>query len=145
MPATVARQETVALPDPLAMIEGATAPQVRPSGTMSVSVTFPVKPFSALMVAVEFPKMPALTGAGEVALIVKSVKLKMAVASRDAFPGEPVPPIVIVKVPAIVEVHDSFEEAVAFLASVTGETVKTRQERPLGIVLFVSAIDPAKF
>jgi hypothetical protein len=96
------------------------------------------------MVTFEFVKMPALTGAGEVALIVKSVKAKIIVARREAFPGEPVPPIVTVKVPAIVEEQDSLEEAVAFLTSVTGEGLKTLHERPVGIVS-VSAIDPAKF
>jgi hypothetical protein len=140
----VARQETVALPEPPVMTEGVTAPQVRPSGTNSVRVTFPAEPFSASMVTVEFAKMPALTGAGEVALIEKSVTVKIAVASRDAFPGEPAPAIVTVKVPATVEEHDSLEEAVAFLASVTGEGLKTLHERPAGTVS-VSVIDPAKF
>jgi hypothetical protein len=143
LPATVARHETVALPEP-PMLGGVTAPHVRPVGTISARVTFPAKPFSAPIVTVEFAKTPALTGPGDVALIVKSVTVKIAVARRDAFPGEPLPEIVTVKVPATVEEHDNLEEAVAFLASVTGEGLKTLHERPVGTVS-VSAIDPAKF
>jgi len=43
-------------------------------------VTVPVKPFSALMVTVEVAEMPALAAAGEVAVIAKSVNVKVAVA-----------------------------------------------------------------
>jgi hypothetical protein len=76
----VARQETVALPEPLVILAGIAAPQVRPGGTELVRLTVPAKPFRALMVIVEFAETPTLTGAGGVALIVKSVKLKTAVA-----------------------------------------------------------------
>ena len=125
-------------------LAGVIAPQDRPEGTVSLRVVVPLKPFRAPMVMVEFAEMPALTGAGEEALTVKSVKVKMAVAVRDEFPGEPLPPIVTVKVPATVEEQDKADAAVPFLASVTGETLKTRQERP-GSIVFVSAMDPAKF
>jgi hypothetical protein len=62
------------------MLEGVIALQVRPGGIVLPRVIVPVKPFRAPMVMVEFAKMPALTGAGEVALMVKSVKLNVAVA-----------------------------------------------------------------
>jgi hypothetical protein len=42
------------------------------------------------------------------------------------------------------EEQDRIEPAVPFLASVTGETLKTPHERPAGTVP-VSATDPAKF
>ena len=54
------------------------------------------------------------------------------------------PIIVTVKVPATVEEQDRVEAAVPFFVSVTGEALKTRQERPVG-TLSASVIDPAKF
>jgi len=62
------------------MVLGVIVPQLRPEGTVSVRVTVPVKLFSALMVMVEVVETPALAAAGEVAVIVKSVNVKMAVA-----------------------------------------------------------------
>jgi hypothetical protein len=45
-----------------------------------VKETTPVKPFRAVTVIVEVADWPALTEPGEVAAIVKSLKLKVAVA-----------------------------------------------------------------
>jgi len=51
-PATVALQDTVAVPE-LVTLPGVIAPQVRPAGTVSVRVTTPVNPFTAVTVIVE--------------------------------------------------------------------------------------------
>jgi len=50
--ATVALQETVAVPEPVTVL-GVIAPQVRPAGTVSVSVTTPEKPLTAVIVIVD--------------------------------------------------------------------------------------------
>jgi len=55
------------------------APQVSPAGTVSVRATTPVKPLTAVTVMVEVADWPALTAAGELAVIVKSLKLNVAV------------------------------------------------------------------
>jgi hypothetical protein len=65
-------QERVALPAPVTLF-GVIAPQVRPAGTVSVRLTAPVNPLTAVMVVVEIADEPAGTGAGEVAAILKSV------------------------------------------------------------------------
>jgi hypothetical protein len=61
-------------------LNGVIAPQVRPTGTVSVRATVPAKPFSAVTVIVDVAEEPAGTDAGEVAAMVKSTKLKVAVA-----------------------------------------------------------------
>lgn len=73
-------------------LDGVMAPQVRPDGTLSVSVTTPVKPLSAVTVMVEVEEPPAATEAGEEAVIVKSWKLKVAVVVWTS--GELVPVMV---------------------------------------------------
>src|SRR6266705_2160137 len=77
-PATVAEHETVALPEPVTL-PGVIAPQVRPAGTVSVRVTTPANPFTAVTVIVEVAELPTGTAAGEEAVIVKSTKLNVAV------------------------------------------------------------------
>lgn len=52
VPAVVELHETVAVPDPVTE-PGVIAPQVSPAGTVSVSVTTPAKPLSAVTVIVE--------------------------------------------------------------------------------------------
>ncbi len=79
VPAVVELQETVAVPE-LVTLVGVIAPQVRPAAGVSVRLTIPVKPFRAVIVMVEVADWPALTAAGEVAAMVKSLKLKVAVA-----------------------------------------------------------------
>jgi len=66
------------VPEPVIEL-GVIAPQVRPEGTVSVNVTTPAKPLTAVMVIVDVADWPTLTGAGEDAAIVKSTKLKVAV------------------------------------------------------------------
>lgn len=79
MPATVALHETVAVPE-LVTLVGEIAPQVRPDGTVSVRLTVPVNPLTAVMVIVEVADVPTVTAAGDDAAIVKSVTVKVAVA-----------------------------------------------------------------
>ena len=50
--ATVALQETVAVPEPVTVL-GVMAPQVNPAGTVSVRVTTPAKPLTAVTVIVD--------------------------------------------------------------------------------------------
>jgi hypothetical protein len=76
-PVVVELQVKVAEPDPVTL-PGVIAPQERPAGTLSVRVTTPAKPFRAVMVIVEVPEAGRVA-VGEVAAIVKSTKLKVAV------------------------------------------------------------------
>lgn len=69
--------ETVAVPEPV-MLPGVIEPQVRLEGRASVRLRTPVKPFTADSVIVEETVTPALTGAGAVAVIVKSWTLNSA-------------------------------------------------------------------
>ena len=86
--ATVAEQDKVAVPDPVTLA-GLIAAHVRPAGTVSVRLTTPAKPLTAVTVIVEVADWPALTAAGEVAAIVKSVKLKVAVVVWVSTPSVP--------------------------------------------------------
>ena len=61
----------MAVPEPV-MLLGVIEPQVRPDGTVSVRLTVPVKLFCPVTVMVEVADWPVFTGAGEVAVIVKS-------------------------------------------------------------------------
>ncbi len=62
-------------------LAGLMAVQVRPVGRgVSERLTVPAKPFTAVTVIVETAEEPAFTAAGEVAVIVKSTKVKLAVA-----------------------------------------------------------------
>lgn len=76
--ATVELHATVAVPEFVTLV-GVIAPQVRFAGTVSVKDTVPVKPLTAATVMVEVAEVPAWTAAGEVADIVKSVTVKVAV------------------------------------------------------------------
>ena len=51
-PATVALQDTVVVPEPV-ILPGVIAPHVRPAGTVSVSVTTPANPLTAVIVMVD--------------------------------------------------------------------------------------------
>ena len=70
--------ETVAVPE-LVTLAGLIAPQVRFAGTVSVKDTVPVKPLRAVTVIVEVAEVPAVTAAGDVAAMLKSVTVKVAV------------------------------------------------------------------
>ena len=60
------------------------------AGTVSVRLTVPVNPLTADTVIVEVADTPALTAAGEVAEIVKSVTVNVAVVECDRVPLVPV-------------------------------------------------------
>ncbi len=72
-------QETVAVPEST-MLDGEIAMQVRAEGTESVRAIVPANPFTAASVIVEVAEAPMMTEPGEVATIVKSVILNVAVA-----------------------------------------------------------------
>jgi len=76
--AVVEEQLRVAVPAPTTLA-GAIAPHVSPAGTVSVKLTVPAKPFTATIVIVEVADDPTVTEEGEVALIVRSTKLKLVV------------------------------------------------------------------
>ncbi len=77
--AVVELHDRVAVPEPVT-VPSVIAPHVRPAGTVSVKVTTPENPLTAVMVIVEVAEEPTVTDAGDVAAIVKSTKLKVAVA-----------------------------------------------------------------
>jgi hypothetical protein len=72
-------QETVAVPE-LVTLAGLISPQVNPDGRVSVRLTVPLKWLTAATVIVEVAETPELTAAGDVAVIVKSVTMNVAVA-----------------------------------------------------------------
>ncbi len=83
VPAAVALQERVAVAGDGGRVRlaGLIAVQVSPVGSgVSDRATVPAKPFTAVTVIVETAEEPAFTAAGEVAAIVKSTKVKVAVA-----------------------------------------------------------------
>ena len=90
MPASVALQIMVAVPDP-AMLVGVKAPQVNPEGIVSVSVTIPANLLTAVIVMVDVPEAPALT-VTELDAIAKSRNWKSAVA---LWTSEPLVPVIV--------------------------------------------------
>ena len=81
----------MAVPEPVT-VPGVIAPQVRPAGTVSVSVTMPANPLTAVIVMVDEADWPALTAAGDDAAMVKSTKLKVADA---VWTSEPLVPVTV--------------------------------------------------
>jgi len=75
--AVVEEQLKVAVPEPVTLA-GLKDPQVKPEGIVSVKVTVPVNPFTAVMVIVEEAEVFTVVE-GEVAAIVKSVTMNVAV------------------------------------------------------------------
>jgi hypothetical protein len=71
-------QETVAVPEPVTLV-GVIAPQVRLAGTVSVRLTVPANPLTAVIVMVEVAEVPTVTAVGEDAAIVKSRTVNVAV------------------------------------------------------------------
>lgn len=74
----------------MVILLGVMAPQVKLVGTVSVNATVPVKPLTAPTVIVEVAEVPTVTAAGDVAAIVKSVTVKVAVAEWLRVPLVPV-------------------------------------------------------
>ncbi len=84
MPATLALQDTDAVPEPGTLL-GVMLPQASPDGTVSVRLTIPPKLSREVTVTVVAAELPASIGPGELAAIVKSRYWKRAVAvcTRD--------------------------------------------------------------
>ena len=89
MPAALALHETVAVPEPV-RLEGLIDPQTRPDGTVSVRATTPLKWLIAVTVMVDVAELPALRGAGEEAVVLKSRNWKTAVVEWLRLPLVPV-------------------------------------------------------
>src|SRR5216683_984408 len=87
--AIVELQETVAVPE-LVTLRGLIAPQVKLAGTVSVRLTVPVNPLTAVTVIVEVAEVPTVTAAGDVAAMVKSVTVNVAVVECESVPLVPV-------------------------------------------------------
>ena len=111
-------------------LPGVMAPHVSPAGTVSVSVTVPLKTPTAVTVMVEVAEVPTVTAAGDVAVIEKSLllKVKVAVVECDRVPLVPV--IVTTNEPAVVELQPRV--AVPELVRLLG--VIAPQVRPVGTV-----------
>ena len=86
--AMVELQESVAVPE-LVRLFGVIAPQVRLAGTVSVRLMVPVNPLTAATVMVEEAAVPTVVD-GEVAVIVKSVTVNVAVVLWLRVPLVPV-------------------------------------------------------
>jgi hypothetical protein len=89
LPAIVELQATVAVPEFVTLV-GVIAPQIRLAGIVSVRLTVPVNPLTAETVIVEVAETPVVTAAGDVAEIVKSVTVKVAVVECARVPLVPV-------------------------------------------------------
>ncbi len=112
------------------MLLGVMAPQDRFGGTVSARLTTPENPLRAVTVIVEVADVPAITAAGELAAIVKSVKTNVALAEWDNPPLVPV--TVTVYVATIVELQESVALAVGGTVTLLG--VMDPQERFAGTV-----------
>src|SRR5437016_4441165 len=88
VPAVLELQDRVAVPE-FVTLPGVIAPQVRPDGTVSVKVTVPVNPLTAVTVMVEVRVVPTFPD-GDVAAMLKSVTVKVAVAEWESVPLVPV-------------------------------------------------------
>ena len=71
MPARVELQEIVAVPEPI-RLDGVIAPQFSPVGIAPVRLTVALNPLAGRSVIVDVAAVPAVTGAGVVAVSVKS-------------------------------------------------------------------------
>jgi hypothetical protein len=85
----LALQETVAVPEPVTLL-GVMLPHVRPDGTVSVRLTTPAKWFTLVTVIVVLGELPALSGLGELAVIVKFRYWKTEAAMWTSDPLVPV-------------------------------------------------------
>lgn len=77
------------------MLLGVIAPQLKPLGMVSVRVTTPVNPLSAVIVIVELGDWPTLAGAGDVAEIWKSGPDGTATATVAEWEREPLTPVTV--------------------------------------------------
>ena len=72
------------------MLLGVIVPQIKPDGMVSVRLIVPVNPLIAVNDIVEAAGIPTRTGAGELAVIVKSVTWNILVVEWDTLPLVPV-------------------------------------------------------
>jgi hypothetical protein len=128
--------DRVALPE-LDIPYGLRFPHVRPEGTLALRVTVPAKPLSAVRVMTDDPEDPRGIFAGELALIVKSWKLKVVVAVRLR---EPLVPVTASEyAPFVAELHETTTRP----ELVTGLGVRPEQVKPEG-TLSLRVTVPAK-
>jgi len=80
--------DSVAFPE-LVMLPGSRPLHARPAGTSALRVTVPLKPFSVVRETIDDVEDHGETFAGELALIVKSWKLNVAIAVRVREPFVP--------------------------------------------------------
>ncbi len=108
---------------------GIMGPQVRPVGPDSLRATVPVKPLRKDTAIEETEVEPAFMEAGDVALMAKSAKVKVADVGSDREPIVPV--IVTMKLPADADLHDNVA-----VPGEGGRMILPRlvQVRPLGTV-----------
>src|SRR2546425_11273926 len=90
VPAAVALQDTVAVPEPVKLV-GVITPQVNPAGREEVSETVPAQWFSAVTVTVEMAETPTSIEAGDEMERVKSWNWNVADAAWMRGPLVPVP------------------------------------------------------
>lgn len=122
--AVVELHARLAVPEPVTLA-GVIGPHVRPAGTVSVRPTVPLNPLRKVIVIVEVAEDPAFA-VGELAAIVKSTKLKVAVVVCARVPLVPV--IESTYVPAVVVEQGT----VAVPDPVTEEGVIVPQVSPAG-------------
>jgi hypothetical protein len=126
----------VAVPE-MDRLLGFRLPHVRPEGTLALSATAPLKPFSTVRVMMDALEDPGETLVGELALIVKSWKLKVVVAVRLR---EPLVPVTASEyAPFVEELH----EITTRPELVTGFGVRPEQVKPEG-TLSLRVTVPAK-
>jgi hypothetical protein len=88
VPAVVELQETLAVPEFVRLL-GEIGLQFRPVGMESVRLMVPVKPFTEPMDIAEVAGILTSTGPGEVAAMLKSVTVTVAVVEWDRVPLAP--------------------------------------------------------
>lgn len=94
MAAVVELHETVAVPD-VVIVFGVIAPQVRPDGTVSVSVTVPENPLTGATVIVELADCPASVGGGVVEVIAKSAGPGTVTETAAEWVSDPLLPVTV--------------------------------------------------
>jgi hypothetical protein len=72
------------------MLDGLMGEQANPDGMLSVSETVPVNPFCAVIVMVDWAKVPTVTADGDVAVMAKSLTLYTTDVEWDKVPTVPV-------------------------------------------------------
>jgi hypothetical protein len=83
--------ETLAVPE-FVRLPGEIGPQFKPAGMESVRPTVPANPFTYARDIVEVAGLLAITAPGDVALMLKSVTLTVALAEWESVPLAPVMP-----------------------------------------------------